>query len=98
MAGGSTCTTPMALREKTRGSVAEFEPHSKARDASAASTSGFLFKDSLEKPRAEFPGHHESSKWLAITAAPNLPLAARPRVGHIGLDGAVAEWLKAAVC
>ena len=28
----------------------------------------------------------------------NLPLAAGPRVGHIGLNGAVAEWLKAAVC
>ena len=32
------------------------------------------------------------------SAASNLPLAARPHVGHIGLDGAVAEWLKAAVC
>ena len=29
---------------------------------------------------------------------PNLPLAARPRVGHIRPNGAVAEWLKAAVC
>jgi hypothetical protein len=28
----------------------------------------------------------------------NLPLAARPCVGHIGANGAVAEWLKAAVC
>ena len=28
----------------------------------------------------------------------NLPLAARPGVGHIGPNGAVAEWLKAAVC
>jgi hypothetical protein len=28
----------------------------------------------------------------------NLPLAARPRVGHIRPYGAVAEWLKAAVC
>ena len=28
----------------------------------------------------------------------NLVLAARPRVGHIGLAGDVAEWLKAAVC
>ena len=32
------------------------------------------------------------------SAAANLPLAARPRVGHIGPNGAVAEWLKAAVC
>lgn len=29
---------------------------------------------------------------------PNLPLAARARVGHIRPNGAVAEWLKAAVC
>jgi len=28
----------------------------------------------------------------------NLPLAARRRLGHIGLAGDVAEWLKAAVC
>ncbi|MBR1124953.1 hypothetical protein JQ628_25755 [Bradyrhizobium lablabi] len=28
----------------------------------------------------------------------NLSLAARPHVGHIGLNGDVAEWLKAAVC
>ena len=28
----------------------------------------------------------------------NLPLAAGPRVRHIRADGAVAEWLKAAVC
>ena len=28
----------------------------------------------------------------------NLPLAARARVGHIRRNGAVAEWLKAAVC
>jgi hypothetical protein len=37
-------------------------------------------------------------KWLANPAVPNLPLAAHPCVGHIGLNGAVAEWLKAAVC
>ena len=37
-------------------------------------------------------------KWPANSAAANLPLAARPRVGHIRLNGAVAEWLKAAVC
>jgi hypothetical protein len=28
----------------------------------------------------------------------HLPLAARRCVGHIGLTGDVAEWLKAAVC
>jgi hypothetical protein len=32
------------------------------------------------------------------TARFNLPLAACPRVGHIGPAGDVAEWLKAAVC
>jgi hypothetical protein len=31
-------------------------------------------------------------------AARNWSLAARPGVGHIRLNGAVAEWLKAAVC
>jgi hypothetical protein len=31
-------------------------------------------------------------------ASANLPLAARGCVGHIDLNGAVAEWLKAAVC
>ena len=30
--------------------------------------------------------------------ARNLRLAARPTVGHIRPNGAVAEWLKAAVC
>jgi hypothetical protein len=44
------------------------------------------FKDSHEPPIAR------------KTAALNLPLAARPRVGHIRLTGDVAEWLKAAVC
>jgi hypothetical protein len=39
-----------------------------------------------------------SLNWLANSAARNLPLAAHPCVGHIGLNGAVAEWLKAAVC
>jgi hypothetical protein len=33
-----------------------------------------------------------------VRRASNLPLAARRRLGHIGLHGDVAEWLKAAVC
>jgi hypothetical protein len=73
-------------------SVAEFGPHFRTRGLDVPVS---FSRIPLEKPRAEF---QESSKWLAIAAAPNLPLAARPRVGHIGLDGAVAEWLKAAVC
>jgi hypothetical protein len=40
--------------------------------------------------------------WAGATEWPrrasNLPLAACPRVGHIGPAGDVAEWLKAAVC
>ena len=40
------------------------------------------------------------AKRSAITKSRNLnlPLAARPCVGHIRPHGAVAEWLKAAVC
>jgi hypothetical protein len=38
------------------------------------------------------------SRCVECSAAANLPLAARRRVGHIGLVGDVAEWLKAAVC
>jgi hypothetical protein len=34
----------------------------------------------------------------SVPYARNLPLAARRHVGHIGLVGDVAEWLKAAVC
>ena len=39
-------------------------------------------------------------KLLIVRNSParNLPLAARPDVGHIGRTGDVAEWLKAAVC
>jgi hypothetical protein len=33
-----------------------------------------------------------------IADGANLPLAGRASVGHIGLSGDVAEWLKAAVC
>ena len=43
-------------------------------------------------------GSPRVTKWPSNSAALNLPLAARPRVGHIGLTGDVAEWLKAAVC
>ena|SRR5438094_484648 len=45
------------------------------------------------KPRARNGG---ATKWPQRDL--NLPLAASPRVGHIGRNGAVAEWLKAAVC
>ena len=39
---------------------------------------------------------NQTSKWFRRNL--NLPLAAGPRVRHIRADGAVAEWLKAAVC
>ena len=47
-----------------------------------------------------FPAGLPITTWIGpgtLTAA-NLALAARARVGHIGLAGDVAEWLKAAVC
>src|SRR6202049_4572307 len=40
----------------------------------------------------------EAQNGLPIPLLRNLPLAARPRVGHIDRNGAVAEWLKAAGC
>jgi hypothetical protein len=38
------------------------------------------------------------TEWLRMWQPGISRLAARPRLGHIGLNGAVAEWLKAAVC
>ena len=42
------------------------------------------------------PRSGDDTKWPRRNL--NLPLAAGPRVGHIRAYGAVAEWLKAAVC
>jgi hypothetical protein len=72
------------------------------------------YKDSLGKPPggcfwedvAQIARHHGSRANADIMPARDraefgafkLQLAARPRVGHIGHNGAVAEWLKAAVC
>ena len=97
-AGGSACTTPTALREKNGGRVAEFERHFGTRHISGLDVPVSSSRIRLRSRGRNTRSHQESSKWLAMAAAPNLPLAARPRVGHIGLDGAVAEWLKAAVC
>jgi hypothetical protein len=44
------------------------------------------------------PGGGHELLIVRNSATRNLPLAARPGVGHIGLTGDVAEWLKAAVC
>jgi hypothetical protein len=44
------------------------------------------------------PGGGHEPLIVRNSATRNLPLAARPGVGHIGLTGDVAEWLKAAVC
>jgi hypothetical protein len=51
-------------------------------------------------PVAGFPGmvSAHAVQIAGNSADWNLPLAACARVGHIGLTGAVAEWLKAAVC
>ena len=43
-------------------------------------------------------GHRRPPRRQIVPRKLNLPLAARRRVGHIGPNGAVAEWLKAAVC
>jgi hypothetical protein len=47
--------------------------------------------------RAPSPGTFDSLHFTSCAEC-NLALAARPRVGHIGRTGDVAEWLKAAVC
>ena len=62
-------------------------------------------------PAAEPQGAHQHEKWRADSkrrapesmcteafALSDIWLAARRCVGHIGLTGDVAEWLKAAVC
>jgi hypothetical protein len=56
----------------------------------AATSEGFIWAQRLGVPL--------SLMGLPNSATRNLPLAAHPCVGHIGLNGAVAEWLKAAVC
>ncbi|WMT71646.1 hypothetical protein [Bradyrhizobium sp. Ash2021] len=60
-------------------------------------------RESLQKQRRGVRDSLARSAWGGnATKWPqrdlNLPLAAGPRVGHIGPYGAVAEWLKAAVC
>jgi hypothetical protein len=61
---------------------------------STAPTLRLQFKDSLKGP----VGSGFDIIMAYDSRGRHLPLAARPRVGHIGLTGAVAEWLKAAVC
>ena len=55
---------------------------------------GASFRDSVESLEEE----SVSRQTAPSEATWNLSLAARPRVGHIRLNGAVAERLKAAVC
>jgi hypothetical protein len=85
-----------AARQKIRqmgknagGSVAESAPHLRRAYKSVAATCRRWF---------DSPGGGHEPLIVRNSAAPNLPLAARPGVGHIGLTGDVAEWLKAAVC
>ena len=55
-------------------------------------------KSGANAARGASPPRTEGDKIVRNSTKRNLPLAARPRVGHIGLNGAVAEWLKAPVC
>ena len=50
----------------------------------------------MSAAREECPRSDGAPKWPRRNL--NLPLAAGPRVRHIRAHGAVAEWLKAAVC
>jgi hypothetical protein len=56
----------------------------------------------LHKNHASCAGLRDRAGFLApdrvSRKSANLRLAAQPGVGHIRADGAVAEWLKAAVC
>jgi hypothetical protein len=58
----------------------------------------FQLQGFMRERRLAAPESSEAIKQPANSAPANLPLAAGPCVGHIGLNGAVAEWLKAAVC
>ena len=62
--------------------------------------SGRCFWEMLHKRHAPLNGCCQRICYFSASngTARNLRLAARPGVGHIRLDGAVAEWLKAAVC
>ena len=71
------------------------------RAAEEPNRQGWRIMPAFYDARATKPlcGFDPSPKRDAIgSLGSNLSLAARPRVGHIGLNGAVAEWLKAAVC
>ena|SRR5205085_12170094 len=87
--------------------VSQFErkrsANSRASSASATLLQAFSDVNADSAFGAEFPisiyrkyGSDFQPRFDQVRA--NLPLAARPCVGHIGPDGAVAEWLKAAVC
>jgi hypothetical protein len=55
----------------------------------------------LPAPQARFPRRVPVARAFLLARAflqPESPLAGCRRVGHIGLTGDVAEWLKAAVC
>jgi hypothetical protein len=63
---------------------------------------GFGTAKRLRNPRADHGNRAACHLAMPLAFPPRirliLPLAARSRVGHIGMIGDVAEWLKAAVC
>ena len=86
-------TTAIADHRETPGAASGNCARQSNDAASRFQSQGFVRERRL--PDAESSG---VTKPLANSAAANWPLAARLGVGHIGPNGAVAEWLKAAVC
>jgi len=83
-------------RQSRSGIIVARCPHPHRQHATTRSFSArsFRFEEGCER----FGGGPSGRQGTGNSATTNLPLAARARVGHIGLTGDVAEWLKAAVC
>lgn len=77
-------------------------PCTKAAGAPSAHPQGRRTKNAPKRAGADKGGRRQSTQNGSASKWPwrilNLPLAARPRLRHIRAYGAVAEWLKAAVC
>jgi hypothetical protein len=99
----SQCESVSALQKHRYGGNVDSSPRSDRRLDHATPP---ILRSLARKPAKQRRGVRDSSARSAwggnATKWPqrdlNLPLAAGPRVGHIGPYGAVAEWLKAAVC
>ncbi len=84
--------------ENSRGDVARGKIEQHLGGKSPAPSRLFQPQTSFESSVWKSRNRKYQIYWLADSTALNLPLAAYPCVGHIGPNGAVAEWLKAAVC